>query len=186
MKNYFLDTEFEEAHGRDIMPISLALVAEHGPELYIEFWHNEHRALRNAFVRQNVLPHLRGQEQYTKEDAARAICDFLRIGPKHPAESKPEPFRIWAYFASTDWVVFYSVFGTMLDLPEGCPRYPMCLQQLYSTLGSPKGLKPPKPTKAHDALADAVWNREFYRNMARYIWNHDLEDHINIPEIDDE
>lgn len=176
MKNYFLDTEFEEMHGEDIMPISLALVDEGKRELYIEFKHDEDRARRNDFVRENVLPKLRGQEQYTKEQAARRITHFLGLGKLNPAESKPKSFNIWAYFASTDWIVFYQVFGTLMDLPKGCPRHPMCLQQLYATLGYPPGLKPPMGVKAHDALYDAEWDRDFYNNLVNHIQGPDYAD----------
>lgn len=176
MKNYFLDTEFEEMYGNDVMPISLALVDEGKRELYIEFKHDEDRARRNEFVREKVLPKLRGQEQYTKAQAAKRIIQFLGLEPKHPAESKGEPFRIWAYFASTDWIVFYQVFGTMLDLPKGCPHHPMCLQQLYSTLGCPPGVRPPMGPRAHDALYDAEWDRDFYNNLVNHIHSPDYAD----------
>ncbi len=164
---YFLDTEFVE-DGETIMPISLALVREDGRELYLEFEFDEDKAVAHDFVRENVLPHLRGQEQYTRDEAARRISMFMGLGPRHPAESKPN-IEVWAYFADYDWVLFCQVFGTMRDLPKGCPRYCMDLMQWWTQLGYPRGVKPPKPVKAHDALADADWNHEFYKNLSNYV-----------------
>lgn len=164
---YFLDTEFVE-DGETIMPISLALVREDGPELYIEFVYDEEKAQAHDFVRENVLPHLRGQEQYTREQAAERIAHFLGVG-KHPAESCPDDIEIWAYFADYDWVLFCQIFGTMMDLPDGCPRFCMDLMQWWTQLGRPDGVKPPKPAKIYDALADAQWNRQFHNNLDVYV-----------------
>lgn len=160
---YFLDTEFVE-DGETIMPISLALVREDGAELYLEFNFDEAKAVAHDFVRENVLPHLRGQEQYTRDEAKRRITHFLGLGPLHPAESKPD-IEIWAYFAAYDWVLFCQVFGTFMDLPEGCPRFCRDLMQWWAQLGHPDGVKPPHGAKVHDALADADWNLQFYKNM---------------------
>ena len=164
---YFLDTEFVE-DGETIMPISLALVREDGRELYIEFEFDEAKAVAHDFVRENVLPHLRGQEQYTREQAAERITHFLGLGPKHPAESRPKDIEIWAYFAAYDWILFAQVFGTMDDIPDGCPWYCNDLMQWWTQLGRPEGVMPPKGPKVHDALADADWNHRFYRNLERY------------------
>ncbi len=164
---YFLDTEFVE-DGSTIMPISLALVREDGKELYIEFEHDEEKARAHDFVRENVLPHLRGQEQYTREQAKRRITDFLGLGPKNPAESKPEPIEFWAYFADHDWVLFCQIFGPMVDLPKGCPKFCMDLMQWWTQLGRPDNVKPPTGPKVHDALADADWNRQFYARLDDY------------------
>lgn len=166
-QRYFLDTEFVE-DGFTIMPISLAFVREDGRELYIEFEFDEAKAKAHDFVRENVLPHLRGQEQYTREQAARRIANFLGVGPDDNQEPKPD-IEVWAYFADYDWVLFAQVFGTMMDLPDGCPKFCMDLMQWWAQLGYPRGVKPPKPENAHDALADAHWNLEFYKNLEAYV-----------------
>ena len=161
---YFLDTEFVE-DGETIMPISLALVSEGGRELYIEFEFDEAKAVAHDFVRQNVLPHLQGQERHTRERAAERIIDFLDLHPRAPAESKPKPIEFWAYYADYAWVLFCQIFGTMMDLPNGCPKLCMDLQQLWIQLGCQAGVKPPKPEKDHNALEDAKWNMEFYKRL---------------------
>jgi hypothetical protein len=146
------------------MPISLALVREDGRELYLEFVHDEDKARAHDFVRANVLPHLAGQEQYTKPQAAERITHFLGLGPKHPAESR-SPVEIWAYFADYDWMLFCQIFGTMDQLPAGCPMLCMDLEQWWIQLGRPPGVKPPKPARLHHALADADWNRAFHARL---------------------
>ncbi len=172
LMRFFLDTEFVE-DGQTIMPISLALVREDDRELYLEFDFDEDKAVRHDFVRENVLPHLAGQERYTREQAAERIQHFLGLGPKHPAESRPKNIEIWAYFADYDWVLFCQIFGTMQDLPEHCPRFCMDLQQWWVQLGAPRGVKPPAPIKVHHALADADWNKAFYDRLVRYArWYH--------------
>ena len=111
---YFLDTEFEE-NGKDIMPISLALVAEDGRELYVEYDFDEARARRNDFVRENVLVHLRdGQRRLSRKEVAAEIVNF--VAPY----SQPQ---FWAYFADYDWVLMCQTFGTMMELPRGWPMW---------------------------------------------------------------
>ena len=167
MSNYFLDTEFLE-DGKTIMPISLALVRETGEELYIEFDFDERRARKVDFIRENVLPHLQGQRRLSKLEARSAIEDFLGL-PKLPAESRQKGIQIWAYFAATDWVLFYQIWGGLLNLPLGCPHICMDLMQWWIQLGCPDGVRPPKPVKAHHALADADWNLQFHKNLRMHL-----------------
>lgn len=162
---YFIDTEFVE-DGESIMPISVALVPldRDRRNLYLEFVHDEAKAEAHDFVRENVLPHLRGQEQYTREQAAEAITSYLGL-PMSKAESKV-PLEFWAYYASYDWVLLCQIFGTMMGLPRGMPHLCFDLQQLWLLHAGPAGAaKPPMPDNAHDALADAEWNRDFYEAM---------------------
>lgn len=68
--------------------------------------------------------------------------------------------QFWAYYADYDWVVLCQLFGTMMQLPKHFPRYCMDLKQLSVDVGSPE--HPKQEDGAHDALADARWNRELY------------------------
>ncbi len=103
------------------------------------------------------------------------------------------PYIVWrnqpefyAYYADYDWVLFCSLFGTMIDLPKGYPMYCIDLKQTLDekvdkifnrltggiyTIHQPsfeykldfiKRNDPyyPKQQKEHDALADAEWNRQ--------------------------
>lgn len=156
---YFLDTEFHE-DGRIIHPISLALVAEDGRELYMEFRH-EHLPL-NYFVRAHVVPNLVWDPNdllmaYGRESRAR-IEDF--IGADQP--------EIWAYYAAYDWIVFCQMFGPMSKLPKLYPMWCNDLQQEFWRLDCPPSVKQDRPAKAHNALEDAKWAVEFYDRLRRY------------------
>ena len=151
---YFLDTEFVE-DGETIEPISLALVRENGSHLYIEFKFNEYKAIRNDFVRDRVLPHLKLpiSQRMLRSEARDAILRF--VGPYDTPE-------FWAYYAAYDWVLFCQLFGSMVQLPDRFPKLCLDLQQEW-LMRSPRPPKPPEPTQAHNALADAYWNLALYR-----------------------
>ena len=155
--NYFLDTEFEE-DGETIMPISLAIVRENGPDLLVEFDFDWNRARQNPFVKKNVLPYIgiSGRPELSREHAAKAVVDFVGLDPS-PV--------FWAYYADYDWVLLCQLFGRMIDLPAHFPKYCMDLQQWWIQVGHPKDAKPEKPREEHNALADAYWNRAFYWNL---------------------
>ena len=75
----------------------------------------------------------------------------------------------WAYYASTDWVAFYQLFGKMIELPPIFPMYIKDLKQLMDSRGLTKEWKRencPEPENAHNALADAKWNRVLHRKIA--------------------
>jgi hypothetical protein len=87
----------------------------------------------------------------------------------------------YGYFADYDWVVFCSLFGTMMDLPKGWPMYCRDLKQELDLLANeiadtgrvavhPEALEanikwlknhrryPVQTDGLHNALADAMWN----------------------------
>jgi hypothetical protein len=86
--------------------------------------------------------------------------------------------EFWAYYADYDWVLFCSLFGTMMDLPKGFPMYCRDLQQKVDEM-----IKLPVPTtnngfvlrkdgqtfsldqkeKQHIALYDARWGMDLLR-----------------------
>ena len=76
---------------------------------------------------------------------------------------KPE---FWAYYADYDWVALCQLYGTMVDLPEGWPKFCRDLKQLSVDVGSPQ--HPPDSTDEHNALADARWNRDLYGFLTSY------------------
>lgn len=191
---YFLDTEFYE-DGQTITPISLALVRENGSSLYVEFPFDRTKIPSDHFVTKHVLPHLRAPEWppgkvyvELREVGSEDWSDFVSYKP-HVRSGNDlggivdrsfdlrgflETFvgqdaEFWAYYADYDWIVLCQIYGTMVKLPMGFPRYCMDLQQWYAQLGRPKDAKPPKPDGEHDALEDARWNREFHRRLTAII-----------------
>lgn len=152
---YFFDTEFIES-GRDhpIEIISIGMVAEDGRELYIERadvpWH-----LADQWVLDNVKPHLHMEHRKSIEAMRLAILNFIADGYERP--------EFWAFFADYDWVVLCGLFGKMIDLPSGWPRYCRDLKQEADRLGAPRNQQPKQSGTEHHALADARWNREMYQ-----------------------
>lgn len=107
------------------------------------------------------------------------------------APDKECPFFIWrsrpefyGYYSDYDWVVFCSLFGRMIDLPEGFPMYCRDLKQQLDEVaeiviqripdGQPKtenwskakimklDYHYPKEINGHNALDDARWNKKLH------------------------
>lgn len=149
---YFLDTEFIENGPRfPLHLLSLGVVCEDGREFYVV---NDDApfVMANAWVRDNVLPHLGGPRVHFKE-IAPALLTFIEGG-----SSRPE---FWGYYADYDWVVFCQLFGTMMDLPKGWPMYCRDLKQWCDALGNPE--LPKQASTEHNALNDARWNFETWK-----------------------
>lgn len=164
---FYLDTEFVE-DGETIMPISIGIVTDTGKTLYIEMLFDEEKAKAHDFVRENVLPHLTKGPRFSREQAASLIERFVRTCVSDETKDGESPeIEFWAYYADYDWVLLCQIFGTMMDLPEGFPKHCMDLQQMWVTMGSPAAMKPEQPKNAHNALADAQWNRRFDQNIQK-------------------
>ena len=67
----------------------------------------------------------------------------------------------WAWYGAYDHVALCSVFGRMVDLPDGWPMLTMDLKQMHKAAGYPQ--MPKQPAGLHNALEDARWNVERYR-----------------------
>lgn len=118
----------------------------------------------------------------------RTETDYL-VSPDIIRETRDNP-EFYAYYADYDWVLFCSLFGTMMDLPKGFPMYCRDLKQMmddhkiYGTAMTSEGSKKvlltldeklmvlkrssayPKQTNEHHALADAKWNFELYKFLS--------------------
>lgn len=155
---YYLDTEFYE-DGHAIYPISLGLVREDYKELYMEF-EMDFFYPPDHWICSNVIPHLTWPEDklMARSEGAKRIEEFVGDDPN---------VEVWAYFADYDWVLFCQLFGTMLDLPKNFPMFCMDLKQYWVHLGRPEKARvnPPAPANAHNALADARWNKQFHDNL---------------------
>lgn len=177
---YFLDTEFIE-DGKTIDLISIGIVAEDGRELYIENADAD-TSKANEWVKENVLPHLVHQKSqegkiewnmwvrdggigglFHHKDIAREIRLFVG------EDQKPE---FWGYYADYDWVVFCQLFGTMMDLPKGFPRFCLDIKQLAFMLGNPK--LPEQSSTEHHALEDARWNKKAFEFLLEYEKEHPI------------
>ncbi len=151
---YFLDTEFIEQ--RNVLELlSVALVAADGREYYAVNRHADW-SRANEWVREHVLPGLCAEPSKSlyviKEDILRFI-----------GEDMPE---FWGYYADYDWVVFCWIFGRMIDLPQGWPRYCRDIKQWSDRLGGIE-LPPQREAERHHALHDARWIKHAYGYLNR-------------------
>lgn len=150
---FWFDTEFIE-DGKTIELISIGVVAEDGRRYYAE---NSECDLSKAsdWVKQNVLPHLRGgKELRTREQIADDLIVFMGKAPE-----------VWAYYADYDWVVLCQLFGTMMNLPEGWPMFCRDIKQLCLDRGNPQ--LPEQPSIEHHALEDAEWAYKSWRFLSK-------------------
>ena len=152
---YFFDTEFIE-DGRTIDLISIGIVDETGRGYYAASGDADLRKA-SPWVRQNVLPQLPPYAYPLWKPRVQIRDDVLTFVTGEP--------EFWAYYAAYDWVALCQLFGTMMDLPKGWPKYCRDLKQLSVSVGSPQ--HPPQLSGVHDALADARWNRELYEFLTR-------------------
>lgn len=137
---YFLDTEFID-DGVTIDLISIAVVADDGRTFYAECIECD-LSRASDWVKENVIPHLTG-ERRSREFIARALIDFMHGEPE-----------IWAYYASYDFVALCQLYGRMMDLPVGWPKYIRDLKVLSESTGISL---PRQLGTTHNALADALW-----------------------------
>ncbi len=170
---YFYDTEFIEDR-TTIDLISIGIVAEDGREYYAACrdapWK---RIFKHDWLMANVVPHLPryhgdARMHYTSKRNPMAL-DFARMKDRSTIGGEvvdflnepAEDVELWAYYGAYDHVVLAWLWGPMSDLPSGVPMWTHELMQLWETAGRPD--KPEQPTNAHDAIADARWNRDMHR-----------------------
>lgn len=166
---FWFDTEFiEDGHTIDL--ISIGVVAEDGRTYYAETDADLSRA--SDWVKANVIPHLQGgfllKHRWTIADE---LIQFMG--------TKPE---IWAYYCDYDWVSMCQLYGRMLDLPPGWPKYCLDVKQLAVMKGNPK--LPPKGVVDHHALADAQWTKTAWEFLQRDEKNQDLIKRLRAYESD--
>ena len=73
--------------------------------------------------------------------------------------------QFYGYYSASDWVAFYQLFGKMIDLPKGFPKYcndlKMEADRIWRETG--KDTKFDKPKDAHNALVGAHFNYNFHK-----------------------
>jgi len=153
---FWLDTEFID-DGRTIELLSIALVSETGREYYAVS-KDADWSRASEWVEKNVLPYLDRVESKPRAQIRHEILRFIHgILEKESPGAHKEP-EIWAWYAAYDWVVFCQLFGTMMDLPDGLPRYIRDVKHLADDLGNPR--LPSRHKGEHHALEDAKWARK--------------------------
>ncbi|KKK70289.1 hypothetical protein LCGC14_2925490 [marine sediment metagenome] len=105
---------------------------------------------------------------FIKEDSVGILVgnDMGRTLTKGTFKWKKPKF--YAYYADYDWVVFCWLFGKMISLPEGFPKYCIDLKQMLDENGLDKEWTHkncPDPEGEHNALADAKWNLKLFNQI---------------------
>lgn len=158
MKNYYLDTEFDQT-GPTVELISLALVCEDGRELYLvnpeahptDPWLVTN-VMKNLYADSDVLPDVLPVSTW-----ATTIFDFID-------DYRP---RFWAYYAAHDWFLFSRLFGTFDQFPTGFPQLCFDIEQ-YRHFAYAMGrtiILPAQNSTKHNALNDARWCRDAHRTI---------------------
>jgi len=148
---YAFDTEFID-DGAQFQLVSIGVARDDGGTLYVESLEVDWM-LADSWVIEHVRPQLEGNA-IPRAEMRERLVEF--IGDDTPT--------FFAYYAPSDWVNLFRLFGTLLDLPSGWPRLCFDLKQWQVALGMPA--LPPDPAGAHKAIDDAVWNLEVYRLLA--------------------
>jgi hypothetical protein len=160
----FYDTEFRE-DGRAIDLISIGMVAEDGREYYAIFddFHTLTAAVEHPWLREHVVPSLpiitcphSADPWYFDEEHA----DYPAVKIRHTIASEVREFilagsgpDLWAWHAAYDHVALAQLWGPMIRLPEGVPRWTNDLKQECERLGNPR--MPEQAEGEHNALAGA-------------------------------
>lgn len=211
---YFLDTEFIEGFKKPLFGkrrhfidlISIGIVAEDGRTYYAisnEYNYND----ADDWVKENVIIPMYTQEisgdrrnhinaenfhkcipnGKSNKQIAEEIKHFCN--PILFLHNTAEPqLEFYGYYSDYDWVLFCSLFGRMIDLPNGFPMYCKDLKQtfdekaykwfkesdeykkrycferkLFSIEDDIKLLSNyPKQENEHNALQDALWNKQLF------------------------
>lgn len=193
--------------------ISIGLVDDQGKEYYA-INKDFKRSRCNDWVKQNVLTKLpsrviEDKESWWYRNYGYDCAEVLEPNPVYKTlqaikndivlfcqpDLDKSKVQFKAYYADYDWVLFCTIFGTMMDLPDGFPMYCYDLKQKYdefalrlynkrtsihiSKLSRQESSKPvvwkelndelknsesyPKQsdTVEHNALSDALWNKQF-------------------------
>ncbi len=158
---YFLDFEFSEGFFKPIswLPaigfnkkqwsielISIGIKCEDGRRYYA-INENYRRSRCNEWVKENVLPKL--PERYTDmvpagypSSEVSTMTDYVYVKNelyKSISEIKADILNLvkgtnpifYGYFSDYDWVLFCTIFGTMMDLPKGFQMYCIDLKQEF-------------------------------------------------------
>lgn len=203
---YFIDTEFIEGFKKPFLGkkrhfidlISIGVYCEDGRELYLisseydfddaDKWVQDnviipmytqriHGDRRNVVTARNFHV-LHGMKN---KSIAKLILDFFGCWRDQHFWRAPEGIEVYGYYSDYDWVLFCSLFGRMINLPNGFPMYCKDLKQMVDDCYTYQEKKYsdesrldswlkyvsnhpeyPKNSQEHNALADAKWNKGLY------------------------
>lgn len=161
-ERFFFDTEFIE-DGKTIELISIGCVAEDYRDPYYACCLDTDLSRASPWVREHVIPHLPPYSDPAWRTKAQIREDLLTYWFGSPQLARVKGMRdleFWTYYGDYDWVVLCQLWGRMIDLPPGMPRFAMDLKMLSRLMGD---VDLPKQTdQEHVAINDAMWVRDTY------------------------
>lgn len=147
------------------------------------------RIVRHDWLVRNVVPHLplKGQPAATlgglftgKANMRGVELDHTNsdVKPRQVIANEVRDFiqaagpdvELWAWYGAYDHVALCQLWGPMIDLPDGVPMWTNDLRQERRRLGEPE--MPRQAAGEHNALADAVHNRDMARFLDQYAEEH--------------
>ena len=114
----------------------------------------------------------------SNKQIAEEVIKFTSTSECRFVEEYGDKPEFYGYYADYDWVVFCWLFGKMIDLPKGFPKYCIDLKQELERLtqevirdcgNNDNSYKLqehpnyPKQTNEHNSLSDAKWVYELYK-----------------------
>ena len=147
-------------------------------------------AWKNTEIKNNykVLKKLINKYGKTNKQIAEEVKEFTYVNLNYiDYKNINSNIQFYGYYSAYDWVAFCWLFGKMIDLPNGFPKYCIDLKQemdrilikknlplrgvfvnpnknLDTKLKEIKSYKNyPEQTNNHHALSDAKWNYELYK-----------------------
>lgn len=157
MPNYFLDTEFNDSP-QGLQLISIGITDEHGNDYYAVT--NEFTSETcNEWVKQNILPKLGDKKNWKSKLLIRdELIEYF-----NRTNYEGSRITIYGWYCSHDWLLFCNLFGGLINLPYKVNQASMDIRQICSFLALP--INTAQPKDAHNALVDARWTRDLYRQM---------------------
>ena len=152
-----------------------------------QIYHNEQtlKSFEWIGISYKILKSLLKRYGKTKAEIATEVKRFIeapticKVKYKHEESITGNPvipisdfnIEFYAYYADYDWVVFCWLFGRMIDLPKGFPKYALDIQQLIYEYNIDKNkLKKDIPQEGcHNALQDALWNKKAFKYIQNII-----------------
>lgn len=165
-KEYDYSDASDWVKGNVILPMYKALTPAH-KQFSEQYNFHKYEGKQNAQIAGEIVKFIYPNALYNHPDCL----------PNQIGDARGEAAEFYAYYADYDWVVFCSLFGTMMDLPKGFPMYCNDLKQelerkrvaygnetqniYWVELEEQKSF--PKQQNEHNALDDAKWNFELYK-----------------------
>ncbi|MGB3491710.1 MAG: 3'-5' exoribonuclease [Elainellaceae cyanobacterium] len=171
----FFDTEFTGLHQHTTL-ISIGLISESDRTFYAEF-NDYDRSQLNNWLREYVMPHLRFRAVHTAtpelnfEHHEMKAAQSVIVAALSKWIAQFDAVEMWADCPAYDWVLFGSLFGGALNMPEHIFSNAFDV----ATLLKISGIAPDTDRKAfagmsdmslHNALDDAKLAKACYEKLA--------------------